>query len=65
MGKLQYAVHAYAWTTSWSNKTLDLIDRAKNLGFDVIEIPLMEIDLIPTHRQLSCSMRIEGNKSDS
>jgi D-psicose/D-tagatose/L-ribulose 3-epimerase len=46
MSTLQYAVHAYAWTPSWSNKCLDLIDRAKGLGFDVIEIPLMEIDLV-------------------
>ena len=46
MGKLKYAVHAYAWTTSWSNETLDLIDRAKGLGLDAIEIPLMELDLI-------------------
>ena len=46
MGNLKYAVHAYAWTASWSNKTLDLIDRAKGLEFDVIEIPLMEIELV-------------------
>jgi D-psicose/D-tagatose/L-ribulose 3-epimerase len=46
MGKLKYAVHAYAWTTSWSNKTLDLINRAKGLGLDAIEIPLMELDLV-------------------
>ncbi|MCX7018228.1 MAG: sugar phosphate isomerase/epimerase family protein [bacterium] len=46
MEKLKYAVHAYAWTGSWSNKTLNLIDRAKKLGFDYIEIPLMEIDLV-------------------
>ena len=46
MGNLKYAVHAYAWTASWSNKTLDLIDRAKGLKFDVIEIPLMEIELV-------------------
>ncbi|NIS62096.1 MAG: TIM barrel protein [Proteobacteria bacterium] len=46
MGNLKYAVHAYAWTASWSNKTLDLIDRAKGLEFDVIEIPLMEIELL-------------------
>jgi D-psicose/D-tagatose/L-ribulose 3-epimerase len=39
-------VHAYAWTASWSNKTLDLIDRAKRLGFDVIEVPLMELELV-------------------
>jgi len=42
MSTLQYAVHAYAWTPSWSNKCLDLIDRAKGLGFDVIEIPFPE-----------------------
>jgi D-psicose/D-tagatose/L-ribulose 3-epimerase len=46
MGKLKYSVHAYGWTGSWSNKTLDLIDRAKNIGFDMIEIPLMEIELV-------------------
>jgi D-psicose/D-tagatose/L-ribulose 3-epimerase len=46
MSKLKYAVHAYAWTTSWSNTTLDLIDHAKALGFDLIEIPLMEIDKV-------------------
>ncbi|MFB3879795.1 MAG: sugar phosphate isomerase/epimerase family protein [Armatimonadota bacterium] len=46
MAKLKYAVHAYAWTGSWSNKTLDLIDRAKRLGFDMIEIPLMEVELV-------------------
>lgn len=46
MGRLSYAVQAYSWTTSWSNATLDLIDRAKGLGFDLIEIPLMEIALV-------------------
>ncbi len=46
MGRLKYAVHAYAWTASWSNRTLDLIDRAKQLGFDAIEIPLMELELV-------------------
>jgi D-psicose/D-tagatose/L-ribulose 3-epimerase len=46
MGKLKYAVHAYAWTGSWSNETLDLIDRAKQLGFDMVEIPLMEVELV-------------------
>ena len=46
MSRLHYAVHAYAWTTSWINETLDLIDRTKTLGFDLIEIPLMEIGKI-------------------
>lgn len=44
METLKYAVHAYAWTTSWRDESLELIDRAKRLGFDAIEIPLMELD---------------------
>lgn len=50
MGPLRYAVHAYAWTTQWSNDTLDLIDHAKALGFDLIEIPLMDLDLVDPAR---------------
>lgn len=46
MGKLQYAAHAFAWTTSWSNDTLHLIDHTKELGFDYIEIPLLEIEKV-------------------
>jgi len=50
MGALQYAVHAYAWTSSWSDATLGLIDHAKGLGFDLIEIPLMEIEAVSPER---------------
>jgi D-psicose/D-tagatose/L-ribulose 3-epimerase len=46
MSGLKYAVHAYAWTNSWSNETLDIIDRAKALGFDLVEVPLMEIEKV-------------------
>ena len=46
MAALRYAVHAYAWTTSWSNDTLHLIDHARELDFDLIEIPLMEIEKV-------------------
>jgi D-psicose/D-tagatose/L-ribulose 3-epimerase len=46
MKNLRYSVHAYAWTGSWSNKTLHIIDKVKGLGFDMIEIPLMEIELV-------------------
>ena len=46
MKPLLYAVHAYAWTNSWSNDTLDIIDRARNLHFDLVEVPLMEIEKI-------------------
>jgi D-psicose/D-tagatose/L-ribulose 3-epimerase len=50
MSHLRYAAHAYAWTTSWSNETLHLIDHTRDLGFDLIEIPLMEIEKIDTGR---------------
>jgi D-psicose/D-tagatose/L-ribulose 3-epimerase len=43
---MRYAVHAYAWTSSWSNDDLDLIDHAASLGLDAIEIPLMELDAV-------------------
>jgi len=46
MPGLKYAVHAYAWTNSWSNDTLHIIDKARELGFDLVEVPLMEIDLV-------------------
>jgi D-psicose/D-tagatose/L-ribulose 3-epimerase len=46
MKPLQYAVHAYAWTNSWNNDTLDIIDRARGLGFDLVEVPLMEIEKV-------------------
>jgi D-psicose/D-tagatose/L-ribulose 3-epimerase len=43
---ITYAVHAYAWTSSWSNDDLRLVDHVKELGFDAIEIPLMELDKV-------------------
>jgi D-psicose/D-tagatose/L-ribulose 3-epimerase len=43
---LRYAVHAYAWTSSWSNADLGIVDHVAELGLDAIEIPLMEPDRI-------------------
>ena len=43
---MKYAVHAYAWTSSWSNDDLELVQHAAGLGLDAIEIPLMELDAI-------------------
>ena len=43
---ISYAVHAYAWTSSWSNEELPILDRAAGLGLDAIEIPLMELDAV-------------------
>lgn len=44
MAGISYLVHAYAWTSAWSNDDLHLIDHAMELGLDGIEIPLMDID---------------------
>ncbi len=38
---MKLGVHAYAWCAQWSNETLGLIDRVKDMGLDFIEIPLM------------------------
>jgi D-psicose/D-tagatose/L-ribulose 3-epimerase len=43
---MRYAVHAYAWTSSWSNDDLPILDRAAGLGLDTVEIPLMELDAV-------------------
>lgn len=35
---MKYGGHIYLWTDHWSNSQLDLFDRAKDLGLDVLEI---------------------------
>lgn len=41
---MKFGIHAYAWTSHWSDDTLPLIDRVASLGLDFIEIPLMDVD---------------------
>ena len=41
MARLKYSLHAFGWSPIWSNDYLHLIDQAKELGFDAIEIPLI------------------------
>lgn len=57
MGQLQYAVHAYAWTSKWTRGSLCLLEKAKNMGFDAIEIPLMDLEGVD-----SLSIREEAQK---
>ncbi len=45
---MKLGIHAYAWCAQWSNDTLHLIDRVKNLGLDFIEIPLMCLETLDT-----------------
>jgi D-psicose/D-tagatose/L-ribulose 3-epimerase len=42
---MKLGIHAYEWCSTWSNETLDIIDKVKALGLDFIEIPLMRLDL--------------------
>ncbi len=53
---LRYAVHAYSWTDSWSNESLWIIDHVKELGFDLIEIPLMELEKVDP---VACRERLQ------
>ena len=43
MAGLKYSLHATGWTPIWSNDYLHLIDHAKELGFDALEIPLIVV----------------------
>ena len=40
---MRFGVHSRLWTTAWSNANLDLIDRAKALGYSVLEISLLNL----------------------
>ncbi len=42
---MKLGVHAYAWTSEWDDSQLGLIERCSKLGLDLIEIPLMRLDL--------------------
>ena len=33
---LRFAVHAYAWTSSWSNDDLWIVDHVAELGLDAL-----------------------------
>ncbi|CAM4089241.1 sugar phosphate isomerase/epimerase [Paenibacillus alkaliterrae] len=41
---MKLGIHAFAWCSKWTNETLHLIDRAKKLEMDFIEIPLLDLD---------------------
>ena len=40
---MRFGVHCRLWTAGWTSANLDLIDRAKGLGFDVFEISLLNL----------------------
>ena len=46
MARLKYSLHAFGWSPIWSNDYLHLIDHAKELGFDALEIPVMVASMV-------------------
>ena len=42
---VKFGIHPFIWTDHWGNDTLNLIDHAKNIGFDYIEVPLLKLDI--------------------
>ena len=41
---MELGIHAYAWCSEWSNKTLGILDTAKKENLDFLEIPLMKLE---------------------
>lgn len=42
----RYAAHAFAWTAAWSPADLGLLDHARELGLDALEVPLVDLEAI-------------------
>ena len=43
---MQFGASTFIWVSPFSNKTLDLIDRVKAFGFDLIEVCVEDPDTI-------------------
>ena len=43
---MRYGASTFIWVSPFSNKTLDLLDRIKEFGFDLIEICIEDPDTI-------------------
>src|SRR5258708_5078206 len=41
---MKLGIHAFAWTNHWDKSQLPLFDRAKVLGLDFLEVPLLALD---------------------
>lgn len=41
---IKFGIHLFIWTSRWDNSSLDLVNKAKDIGFDFIEIPLIWSD---------------------
>ena len=50
---VKFGVHLFLWTERFDNSTLYLIEKAKRMGFDGVEIPLMELEYIDVEKTRS------------
>ena len=46
----KFGIHTFIWSEYFSEKDLPLIDRAKELGFDAIDIGIMDPEGFPTNQ---------------
>lgn len=52
---VKFGVHLFLWTEQFDRSAIRLIEKAKRFGFDGVEIPLMDLDIIDieaTRREL-------------
>jgi len=47
---IKFGIHPFIWTSRWDDSCLGLIDKAKSMGFEFIEIPLLRLDLLNTKK---------------
>jgi len=50
---VKFGVHLFLWTERLDNSSLHLIGKAKRLGFEGVEVPLMELEYIDIERTRS------------
>jgi D-psicose/D-tagatose/L-ribulose 3-epimerase len=50
---VKFGVHLFLWAERLDNTTLHLIEKVKRLGFDGVEVPLMELEYIEVEKTRS------------
>ena len=50
---VKFGVHLFLWTERFDESSINLIGKAKNFGFDGVEVPLMELEYIDVEKTRS------------
>lgn len=56
---MEVGIHPFIWTAKWDESSLPLINKAKEMGFDFIEVPLVKTD-ISLARKVRKQLRLAG-----